>query len=240
MRLTGDEGRHAAKVRRVAIGRGGAARRRPRGGRGLCRHAGPRRRVSSSTSGLANACRCLTRARRGRTALAEGRSCRAGRRADDRTGRRRDRAVARRTRSVVQWRDGRDVRALERWRRTAREAAKQSRRPRVPVVTDPVTTAELARSLCVAMRTRAARGRDRSRSVARVAAAVRRDRARRRPGRRRDRRRAARRSPRPGQSAVGSASRSCGPPPQGAARAGRAVGTARPSGELIRRGARRA
>jgi 16S rRNA (uracil1498-N3)-methyltransferase len=50
-------------------------------------------------------------------------------------------------RSVVKWRDGRDAKALERWRRTAREAAKQSRRPRVPMVTDSMNTAELARYL---------------------------------------------------------------------------------------------
>jgi 16S rRNA (uracil1498-N3)-methyltransferase len=46
-------------------------------------------------------------------------------------------------RAVVKWRDGRDARALERWRRTAREAAKQSRRPRVPIVADPMTTGQL-------------------------------------------------------------------------------------------------
>jgi 16S rRNA (uracil1498-N3)-methyltransferase len=46
-------------------------------------------------------------------------------------------------RAVVKWRDGRDARALERWRRAAREAAKQSRRPRLPVVHDPASTAEL-------------------------------------------------------------------------------------------------
>jgi 16S rRNA (uracil1498-N3)-methyltransferase len=46
-------------------------------------------------------------------------------------------------RAVVKWRDGRDVRALERWRRSAREASKQSRRPRVPIVADPMTTGQL-------------------------------------------------------------------------------------------------
>jgi 16S rRNA (uracil1498-N3)-methyltransferase len=40
------------------------------------------------------------------------------------------------SRSVVHWREGRGERALERWRRTALEAAKQSRRPRIPTVTD--------------------------------------------------------------------------------------------------------
>jgi 16S rRNA (uracil1498-N3)-methyltransferase len=47
-------------------------------------------------------------------------------------------------RSVVQWRDGRDAKALERWRRTAREAAKQSRRPRLPVVPNLASTQDVA------------------------------------------------------------------------------------------------
>jgi 16S rRNA (uracil1498-N3)-methyltransferase len=47
-------------------------------------------------------------------------------------------------RSIVQWREGRGNKALERWRRTAREAAKQSRRPRVPVVTDLASTQDVA------------------------------------------------------------------------------------------------
>jgi 16S rRNA (uracil1498-N3)-methyltransferase len=50
-------------------------------------------------------------------------------------------------RSVVQWRDGRAAKALEKWRRTAREAAKQSRRPRVPVITEPASTAQVAARL---------------------------------------------------------------------------------------------
>jgi 16S rRNA (uracil1498-N3)-methyltransferase len=51
------------------------------------------------------------------------------------------------SRSVVQWRDGRESKALEKWRRTAREAAKQSRRPRVPVITESASTAEVAARL---------------------------------------------------------------------------------------------
>ncbi|MDP9092386.1 MAG: 16S rRNA (uracil(1498)-N(3))-methyltransferase [Actinomycetota bacterium] len=50
-------------------------------------------------------------------------------------------------RSVAQWRDGRAARALDKWRRTAREAAKQSRRPRVPVITESATTAQVAARL---------------------------------------------------------------------------------------------
>jgi len=48
-------------------------------------------------------------------------------------------------RSVARWDDGpRGEKALARWRTTAREAAKQARRARVPDVTAPVTTRELA------------------------------------------------------------------------------------------------
>jgi 16S rRNA (uracil1498-N3)-methyltransferase len=48
-------------------------------------------------------------------------------------------------RSVARWEDGpRGAKALARWRATAREAAKQSRRAWVPEVLEPVSTAELA------------------------------------------------------------------------------------------------
>ena len=46
-------------------------------------------------------------------------------------------------RSVVQWRGERAAKSLERWRRTVREAAKQSRRSWVPVVAEPVDGAGL-------------------------------------------------------------------------------------------------
>lgn len=46
-------------------------------------------------------------------------------------------------RTIVRWREERESRALQRWRRTAREAAKQSRRPRVPVVADALSTEQL-------------------------------------------------------------------------------------------------
>lgn len=48
------------------------------------------------------------------------------------------------SRSIAQWREGRGDKALEKWRRTAREAAKQSRRPRVPTVTDLASTEDVA------------------------------------------------------------------------------------------------
>jgi len=47
-------------------------------------------------------------------------------------------------RSVAQWRDGRDAKGLERWRRTAREAAKQSRRALLPVVPNVASTEDVA------------------------------------------------------------------------------------------------
>jgi 16S rRNA (uracil1498-N3)-methyltransferase len=47
-------------------------------------------------------------------------------------------------RSVVQWRGERGERSRRRWESTVRAASKQARRPRVPVVHDPVDTAGLA------------------------------------------------------------------------------------------------
>lgn len=47
-------------------------------------------------------------------------------------------------RSIVKWAPERVERALGRWRTTAREATKQSRRFRTPRVSHPLTTAELA------------------------------------------------------------------------------------------------
>ncbi len=51
------------------------------------------------------------------------------------------------TRSVVRWDGARGEKALERWRRTAREAAKQSRRPWIPAVARPASTADVAARL---------------------------------------------------------------------------------------------
>jgi 16S rRNA (uracil1498-N3)-methyltransferase len=44
------------------------------------------------------------------------------------------------SRSIVRWSEERGVRSLNRWRATVREAAKQSRRLNVPHVSEPVTT----------------------------------------------------------------------------------------------------
>ena len=48
------------------------------------------------------------------------------------------------SRSIVRWSEERAARSLTRWRSTVREAAKQSRRLRVPQVSEPVTTRQLA------------------------------------------------------------------------------------------------
>ena len=48
-------------------------------------------------------------------------------------------------RCVPVWRAERGARSLARWRATAREAAKQSRRAWIPEVTEPVPTADVAR-----------------------------------------------------------------------------------------------
>ncbi|RKN45649.1 16S rRNA (uracil(1498)-N(3))-methyltransferase [Streptomyces hoynatensis] len=48
------------------------------------------------------------------------------------------------SRCVTQWKGERGQKALAKWRATAREAAKQSRRLRVPEVTDQVTTRQAA------------------------------------------------------------------------------------------------
>jgi 16S rRNA (uracil1498-N3)-methyltransferase len=49
------------------------------------------------------------------------------------------------SRSVTQWRAERGQKALERWRVTAREAAKQARRPWVPAVSEPIATCDIGR-----------------------------------------------------------------------------------------------
>jgi len=54
------------------------------------------------------------------------------------------------SRSVARWSADRVDRGLTRWRSTAREAAKQSRRLRVPSVSDPVTTKALIQRLAAA------------------------------------------------------------------------------------------
>ena len=53
-------------------------------------------------------------------------------------------------RCVTRWRDARGEKALDRWRSTAREAAKQSRREWLPKVTSAATTGEIKQRLAKA------------------------------------------------------------------------------------------
>lgn len=53
-------------------------------------------------------------------------------------------------RSITQWRGDRGAKALAKWRSTAREAAKQSRRGWWPEVAEPATTAQVAKLLAAA------------------------------------------------------------------------------------------
>jgi 16S rRNA (uracil1498-N3)-methyltransferase len=56
-------------------------------------------------------------------------------------------------RSIVRWSGERGERSLARWRSTAREAAKQSRRLCVPQVTEPMSTAQVVRRMAAVDRT---------------------------------------------------------------------------------------
>jgi 16S rRNA (uracil1498-N3)-methyltransferase len=46
-------------------------------------------------------------------------------------------------RCVTRWREDRVAKGVQKWRSAARAASKQSRRPRIPEVTDPMTTREV-------------------------------------------------------------------------------------------------
>jgi 16S rRNA (uracil1498-N3)-methyltransferase len=140
--LAGDEGRHAAVVRRIRraetimIGNG-----RGRGVRGVVVDVGAANLVVEVTNHLTSPpeSRCFVAAQ----ALAKGDSS--------------ELAVEMMTemgvheivpwqaaRSIVRWSPERTARSLARWRSTVREAAKQSRRLVVPQVSEPVTTQQLA------------------------------------------------------------------------------------------------
>ena len=54
------------------------------------------------------------------------------------------------SRSITQWKADRGAKSLEKWRGTAREAAKQSRRGWWPEVTEPASTAKVAKLLATA------------------------------------------------------------------------------------------
>ena len=51
------------------------------------------------------------------------------------------------SRSIVKWTAERGAKSLARWRSTVREATKQSRRLRIPEVSEPVNTADLVRRI---------------------------------------------------------------------------------------------
>jgi 16S rRNA (uracil1498-N3)-methyltransferase len=141
--LAGDEGRHAAKVRRIRPGELiMISNGRGRGVRGVVVEVGAASVVVEVTNHLTSPHepRWFVAAQ----ALAKG----------DRS----ELAVEMMTemgvqeivpwqasRSIVRWPDERAARSLARWRSTAREAAKQSRRFTVPQVSEPVTTQQLAR-----------------------------------------------------------------------------------------------
>ena len=143
--LTGDEGRHAARVRRLAVGE----RVLVGNGRGAIAEC-------TVTAVVADGLELHVDARRAEPAP------------DPRLiivqalpkGERAELAVETMTelgvdvivpwgaaRSIVQWHGPRGAKALDRWRRTAREAAKQSRRAWVPEVRDLVTTSDVTPTL---------------------------------------------------------------------------------------------
>jgi 16S rRNA (uracil1498-N3)-methyltransferase len=135
--LTGDEGRHAARVRRLAVGESLVVGD-GRGGLASCVVAA----VTDAGLELSVTSRRQVPAPSPRLVVVQALP----------KGDRAELAVETMTelgvdaivpwaaaRSVTQWHGPRGDRALEKWRRTAREAAKQSRRAWVPEVRDPST-----------------------------------------------------------------------------------------------------
>ena len=150
--LDGEQGRHAATVRRLRTGealvltdgRGGLASCRVIGpaGRDALRLAVLERRFEPPPAVRVVLAQALVKGDRGE--LAVELATEAG--VDEVLPWRAARCVAR-------WEPGpRGDRALQRWRTTAREAAKQSRRAWVPPVTEPVDTAALAARVAAADR----------------------------------------------------------------------------------------
>jgi 16S rRNA (uracil1498-N3)-methyltransferase len=145
LELAGDEGRHAALVRRIRpgevimIGSGGG-----HGVRGVVVEVRGASLVVEVVGHLSSPSepRCFVAAQ----ALAKG----------DRS----ELAVKKMgvseivpwqaARSIVRWSPDRAARSLAKWRSTAREAAKQSRRLHVPEVSEPVTTRQLAQRVASA------------------------------------------------------------------------------------------
>jgi 16S rRNA (uracil1498-N3)-methyltransferase len=143
--LTGDEGRHAARVRRLAVGER-ALIGNGRGALAECTVAD----VTDEGLDLQVLARREVPAPDPRLVVVQALP----------KGERAELAVETMTelgvdvivpwaaaRSVVQWHGPRGAKGLEKWRRTAREAAKQSRRVWIPEVRELVTTAEVAPTL---------------------------------------------------------------------------------------------
>jgi 16S rRNA (uracil1498-N3)-methyltransferase len=143
--LDGDEGRHAATVKRVTAGEPVLVG----DGRGAVletivlsvhadglRLAVSRRRTEPASSPAVVVVQALPKAERGELAV------------ELLTELGVDEIVPwRAARCVAMWRDTRGQRALAKWRRVAREAAKQSRRAWIPSVTEPADTSAVAARL---------------------------------------------------------------------------------------------
>ncbi len=139
--LTGDEGRHAAAVRRIRVGEtimisDGAGT----GVRGPVVEADK----TSVTVEVAEVLHAETPAVRYHVVQALAKGDRSESAVEMLTEVGVDRIIPwQSSRSVVKWTHDREERQLGRWRSTAREATKQSRRLRVPIVTAAMTTREL-------------------------------------------------------------------------------------------------
>jgi len=147
VRLAGDEGRHAAIVRRIRpgeiimIGNG-----RGQGVRGVVLEVtGP-----SLIIEVINHLSSSSESRRFVAAQALAKGDRAELAVEMLTEMGVDEIVPwQASRSIVRWSPDRAMRSLGKWRSTAREAAKQSRRLTVPKVSDRVSTAQLAQRVAI-------------------------------------------------------------------------------------------
>jgi 16S rRNA (uracil1498-N3)-methyltransferase len=145
--LGGDEGRHAAVVRRIrrgeiiVIGNG-----RGLGVRGVVVEV----RGPSLIIEVINHLTPATEARRFVAVQALAKGDRAELAVEMLTEMGADEIVPwQASRSIVRWSPDRIARSLAKWRSTAREAAKQSRRLTVPQVSEPVTTKQLAQRVAI-------------------------------------------------------------------------------------------
>jgi 16S rRNA (uracil1498-N3)-methyltransferase len=148
LRLAGDEGRHAAVVRRIRpgetimIGNG-----RGHGVRGVVLEADGTGLIIEVINQLMSA----SKSRRFVAAQALAKGDRSELAVEMLTEIGIDEiAPWQASRSIVRWSPDRTARSLAKWRSTAREAAKQSRRLTVPQVSEPVTTSQLAQRVASA------------------------------------------------------------------------------------------